>query len=650
MVRFRAAGNWWKPDGFVEFCPAMLTCRAGIAKNLSISIKLLFTILIAYVSWIMLFAADPSAKQRHNESQSSRAVAQAQSLMARGSPGEAIEVLSNHLQSHPRDLSARLLLGETYAMTGRNNDAEQQYRKVLQLAPNNYLALAGLGQIRDREGHPEQAEPMLARAVRLSRGESSIRMSWATLLARLHRYKDASSALAGVSVPTAREQSIAFHRLKASIASGLGDSTGAASEIEGALALNPDDISIALATAAAQLQARNWQRAAELAGRIFSSTYNPAAGLALLEAQLAMHADIHPTLKTLHAINLPPEQETVLRRRVGEILVSHEAFSEAIDEFKTILELEPSRAEGVFNLALAQFKAGRLDDALQTAEKCKALEDSAEVEDLLGDIQEARGETLAAVRSYQAAVTLAPNEEKYRLSLALDFIRHKTFEPARVVLRQAEELHPDSWRIQLALGMVEYFAGNEKDAGRILVHAADLAPEPEPALQYLGDIQMDQASQPDPDAVARLCRYGDTHSKAGKVQYYCGALLFRRDYTLGDKTHIAEILTRLKAAAVTIPNDAAPHCQIGKAYRWLEQWQQALRESEICARMDSGSADAHYRLAQIYQHLGQRQRAEEEMKLYESASQRLADQNARRDETMRTFLYTIKQESPGKAQ
>src|SRR5262249_59732680 len=123
------------------------------------------------------------------------------------------------------------------------------------------------------------------------------------------------------------------------------------------------------------------------------------------------------------------------------------------------------------------------------------------------------GDNLAAVRSYQAAVTLSPNEEKYRLSLALDFIRHKTFEPAKVVLRQAEELHSDSWRIQLALGMVEYFAGNEKDAGRILVHAADLAPEPEPALQYLGDIQMDQASQPDPDAVARLCRYADAHSK-----------------------------------------------------------------------------------------------------------------------------------------
>jgi hypothetical protein len=33
------------------------------------------------------------------------------------------------------------------------------------------------------------------------------------------------------------------------------------------------------------------------------------------------------------------------------------------------------------------------------------------LEDLLGDIQEARGDNLAAVRSYQAAVALAPNDE-----------------------------------------------------------------------------------------------------------------------------------------------------------------------------------------------------------------------------------------------
>jgi hypothetical protein len=34
------------------------------------------------------------------------------------------------------------------------------------------------------------------------------------------------------------------------------------------------------------------------------------------------------------------------------------------------------------------------------------------------------------------------------------------------------------------------------------------------------------------------------------------------------------------------------------------------------------------------------------MKLFEAASKRLADENARRDETMKTFLYTIQNRTP----
>jgi len=282
-----------------------------------------------------------------------------------------------------------------------------------------------------------------------------------------------------------------------------------------------------------------------------------------------------------------------------------------------------------------------LDDASASAEKCKELGDSAELEDLLGDIQEARQDYLDAAKSYQAAVLLAPKEEKYRLALAVEFMQHSNFDAAKIILKDAQESQPDSWRIQLALGMVEYLSGADDEATRHVLRATELAPESELAFQYLGQVQFDRPTPPDPAAIAKLCAYSDQRPNDGHMLYYCGAVLFRRDYVSGDKTHSGDYVPRLHAAANLLPKDASPRCQLGKAYRWLENWQEALVESGTCVRMDPDSADAHYRLAQIYRHLGQPERAQKEMKLYEAASLRVADENARREATLKTFLYSI---------
>jgi tetratricopeptide (TPR) repeat protein len=188
--------------------------------------------------------------------------------------------------------------------------------------------------------------------------------------------------------------------------------------------------------------------------------------------------------------------------------------------------------------------------------------------------------------------------------------------------------------------------GNEDEASRVLLHAAELSPEPPVALKYVGDIQMDRAAGPDGTVTTDLCKYADLHPKEATMQYYCGALLFRKDYAAEDKSNMTNILRRLNAAAERLPNDPGPHCQLGRAYRWLEQWPAALRESEICARLDPDSAQAHYRLGQIYRHEGQQEKAKQEMSLYETAAKRVADENARRDETMKTFLYSIQKETP----
>ena len=586
--------------------------------------------------------ASPLRDSSQAHEQAISAVARAKAALASGNPGEAIQLLWGRVQDHPQDLSARFVLAEAYVAARQDDQAQQQYESILQAAPERYSALVGLGEIYERAGDLTKAEPLLARAAKLSNGRAHIRTAWAVVLARLHRYAEASQALAGVPAPTSADEGIAFHRLKAAVALGLGDAGAAAAEMEKALALAPALDGLQLATAAAELQARHWKRVGALTSSLFARRHDVDVGLMLLEAQLGSSDDAIPTLKALAEIALPADQKARLHERMAELLIAHERFSEAAGELKSAVELQPSRADLKFNLALAEFRANKLDEALTTAQTLQKASDSSELEDLIGDIQEARGDFLASVHSYEAAVALTPNDERYRVSLALELMRHKSFEPARVVLKQAEELHPDSWRVQFALGMVEYFAGSLPDAIKTLLNSAAIAANPEPALEYVGQIEIDETSAPDSDAVARICQYGGAHPKATKIQFYCAGLRFRRDYTAHDTGHAAEIVRDLNASVKALPHDASPHCQLGKAYRWLERWQDSLRESQICARMNPNSADAHYRLAQIYQHFGQQQRAQEEMKSYEAASSRIADENVRRDETIKTFLYSIR--------
>src|SRR5450432_2757771 len=68
-------------------------------------------------------------------------------------------------------------------------------------------------------------------------GDPNAALKQALQLAREHRYTEAEAALKGVSAPANPAQKIAFYRLKAAIASGLGHFTAAAADMDKAAAL-----------------------------------------------------------------------------------------------------------------------------------------------------------------------------------------------------------------------------------------------------------------------------------------------------------------------------------------------------------------------------------------------------------------------------
>ena len=76
----------------------------------------------------------------------------------------------------------------------------------------------------------------------------------AVQLAREHRYAEAEATVQGVNAPADPDQKIAFFRLKAAIASGLGHFAAAAENMDNAARLAPGNQDLRIAAGIARLQ------------------------------------------------------------------------------------------------------------------------------------------------------------------------------------------------------------------------------------------------------------------------------------------------------------------------------------------------------------------------------------------------------------
>jgi len=428
-------------------------------------------------------------------------------------------------------------------------------------------------------------------------------------LAKAHRYAEAASAIRRVPEPKELQQQIAFLRLRASIESGLGDAKAAATDMEAAAKLAPNN---------SQLQA--------------------AAALARLEANVTAHLDPASSLRTLRAIDLPPAARLELHLRSAEVLSRAHLYKEAVVDLSQAARLAPDRADIFYNLALAHFYHGQLDAALESATRAKTLEDNASTESLLGDIHEKRGDALEAVHSYQAAVSLEPNNEQYRLALATELLRHQTFKAAIVVLEQATGLFPQSAHVKILLGLSYYLVDRSADAVHTLLEATDLSKDDDLAIRYLGEITLQDTAAPDPAAVAKICTFADAHSASKVGDALCGGVLLRVSQENSDDSRQEEILRRLHESVRIAPNEPIARCQLGKALDLSQRWPAARTQLEACVRLKPAWPEGHYRLARVYRHLGLKSLALQQTKLQQQAAKDESEDSVKRANTVGRFL------------
>jgi tetratricopeptide (TPR) repeat protein len=392
------------------------------------------------------------------------------------------------------------------------------------------------------------------------------------------------------------------------------------------LALAPHDDQLIYATALAEADAGLWNSCIRHVAPLFEKAGSPIEGLLLLRAQLAVHAEYAPTLTKLHSRTLTSGERAELSIRAGELLASAEKHREAVRQFEEALSISGGNDETLlYNLAVEEYATGKYHKALDHLQQTREQHDSAEIEDLAADIEEQSGNTAASLRSHQKAIFLAPNDERYRLSLGAALLNYRNYAEAAQVFEKASETFPESSLVYAGLGMAYYLGERYDESATALLRAAQFEVGSEHALNYLGATQMDTDSEPLPKAIEAVCSRADSHPEDLVPVTWCGALLFRRGYLSGDQKSSDVALARLQHAIALAPRDPVANCVLGRAYAWTEKLPEARRRLELCVRLRPDSAQDHYSLSRVYSELGLKKAASieaEQTATLDSRSQR----------------------------
>jgi len=197
------------------------------------------------------------------------------------------------------------------------------------------------------------------------------------------------------------------------------------------------------------------------------------------------------------------------------------------------------------------------------------------------------------------------------------------------------------------LGIAYYSRGNYDDAVKSLLHAADLSPADSRVYPFLSRAYDSSPSQAN-EVIARFQRFADQQPRNGRAQYYYAMSLWKGKRTQESSLDMAQIDALLKKANALDPALADAHLQLGNLYSDQHKYPDAIPEYQRALEIDSDLADAHYRLGQAYVHIGEKDKAQEQLRAYQKLrEQHLADLDRQRAE-VRQFVYAAKDAQSGR--
>lgn len=336
------------------------------------------------------------------------------------------------------------------------------------------------------------------------------------------------------------------------------------------------------------------------------------------------------------AASLNPNNETT-QQGLGELWLNAEKPERALSAFQSALKLKPEDPDLEMDCATAMVAAGQMEAADELLSKLPGKEESAQAQELLGEIAEKRGGFKQAVVNFSRAVELDPSEPNAWM-LGVELLRHWSFDPAVQEFVAAAAKFPTSTRLKLGLGAA-YF-GDAKYAESIPVFANLLQTDENNRLyaELLG-MACTAVTESAKQQCSALLTYAKQHPRDTTAATYAASMLLTESST-EEKTSVARNL--LNHALAVNPKLPDAQYQMGMLKQNEGNWEGSIANLRSAIALKPDLAQAHYRLALAYWRTGRKKDGQAEMELQKKYAKQEKEDLDKRLKQITTFIVDVR--------
>jgi tetratricopeptide (TPR) repeat protein len=345
------------------------------------------------------------------------------------------------------------------------------------------------------------------------------------------------------------------------------------------------------------------------------------------------------------ALQLEP-QTFDANHNLGEFYIQIGRISEALPLLDLAYQIRPDSYKNGYDLALADFQLGKLEDAREVAESIAKKQNTGELQNLLGQIDEKDGKFVAAANEFEAAAHMDPSDDNL-FDWGSEMLLHRTYEPAIAIFQQGTVRYPHSPRLFIGLGLALYSRGKYDDAVQALLTAADLSPSDPRCYLFLSKAYDSSPQQAD-GVIERFRRFAELRPLDALAQYYYAISLWKGKRSEGSGADLQAVESLLQKSIALDGSIPEAHVQLGDLYASQHQYDKSIPEYVRALELNPNLSDAHYRLGTDYVHAGNKEEAQKEFAVYQKLrAAHLAEIDKERAEVQQ-FVYSETNSSSSK--